>query len=57
MMDLVSSGLDSRMQFGMLGVIATANNRQFVRGTNFIGRGTRAGQFTFDPGPADSFKR
>ena len=28
-----------------------------LRGSNMIGRGTRAGVITFDPGPADSFKQ
>ncbi len=29
----------------------------YLRGSNMIGRGTQAGVITFDPGPADSFKR
>lgn len=45
------------IHFGMLGVIAQANGGLFVRGTNMIGRGTQAGQITYDPGPADRFKR
>ncbi len=42
---------------GMLGIIAHANGGQYVRGTNLIGRGVQAGQITYDPGPADSYKR
>ncbi len=45
------------VQFGMLGVIARSNAGVYVRGTNLVGRGTRAGVMTYDPGPADSFKR
>jgi hypothetical protein len=42
---------------GFVGTIAQANGGSFVRGTNLIGRGTQAGLITYNPGPADSFKR
>ncbi len=45
------------VHFGMIGVIAHANNGVYVRGTNLIGRGTQPGVITWDPGPADSFKK
>ena len=44
-------------QVGMLGVISRANAGLYVSGTNLLGRGTRAGVMTYDPGPADSFKQ
>jgi hypothetical protein len=45
------------VDMGLIGVIAHANGGAYVRGTNLIGRGTQAGAITYDPGPADSFKR
>ena len=37
--------------------LLTVPPTRFLRGGNMIGRGTQAGVITFDPGPADSFKR
>ncbi len=45
------------VQSGMIGVVAHSNDGMYVRGGNLIGRGTRAGVITWDPGPADSFKK
>ncbi len=45
------------VHFGMLGVIARDNGGLFLRGTNMVGRGTTPGVMTYDPGPADSFKK